>query len=120
MPLSPSVCLMQVIGLVHGLNTYGQEHRLGFSPDAGSNTGLHCTDALLAVKGQPGFGREKHLLLMPGNPSQTLRQGPAPVKGECCHALRQLYETLIAFHDTALIIRRYLTPDVGQIAAMVT
>ena len=43
----------------------------------------------LAVQRQPGFGRER-LLVMVGDPSQTLRQAPAQVETECCHFPRHV------------------------------
>ena len=66
---------------------------------------------LLAVKIQP-----EELVLMAGNPSQTLRRRPGPVKLKGCHLLQHIYIRSIAFHGIAFVSRRHLTPDVGQVA----
>ena len=70
---------------------------------------------LLAVGVQPGVGRVD-LVLMAGDPSQTLRRRPGPVRPKGCHSLQHLYIWCIAFHGVALVSRRHLTPDVGPFA----
>ena len=70
---------------------------------------------LLAVKVQPGVGRED-LVLMAGSPSQTFRRRPRQVKRRGCHLLQHIEIRCIAFHGIAFVRRRHLTPDVGHAA----
>ena len=108
---------MQLVGLGLGLDLKPnvQEHRSQSLPDAGLSRGLHCMSDLLAVKVQPGVGRED-LVLMAGRPSQTLRRRPTPVKLRGYHLLQHIDIRCIAFHGVAFVRRRHLTPDVGHAA----